>query len=75
MYGQIFQQTVGKPVTDFKNILDIEKAAETSLKHPLKVQSIESPLVTRHGNIFPYMPGLFLQISEKIDNLLSHHTK
>ena len=27
MYGQIFQDVVGKPVTAFQNLIDIEKVA------------------------------------------------
>lgn len=71
MYGQIFQDVVGKPVTAFGNIIEVEKAVENSLGKKLKVESIDSPLVTPHGNIFPYVSGLFLQIEERIDRLLN----
>lgn len=70
MYGQIFQDVVGKPVSDFDNLIEVEKAAEKSLGQALRIQSIESPLVTPHGNIFPYVSGLFVNIDERISLFL-----
>mgnify|MGYP003587842983 FL=1 len=72
MYGQIFQDVVGKPVSAFDNLIEVEKAAEKSLGKALQIQSIESPLVTPHGNIFPYVPGLFVNIDERISLFLKH---
>lgn len=70
MYGQIFQDVVGKPVSAFDNLIEVEKAAERYLGKPLQIQSIESPLVTPHGNIFPYVTGLFLNMEKRISVFL-----
>lgn len=70
-YGQIFQETVGRSVNTFSTIMDLEKAAELALGRPLPVQSIESPIVHRHGNIFRYTSGMLERLDQRIAHFLA----
>lgn len=70
MYGQIFKDSVGRSVTEYQNLIEVEKAAEVYRKEHLDVISIESPLVTKTGNVFRYVAGLFDKLDKRIDGYL-----
>jgi len=70
-YGQIFQETVGKSISSFTTIIEIEKAAESVAGKIFPVQSIDSPIVHRHGNIFRYAAGMMSRLDERIAKLIS----
>lgn len=71
MFGKFFKCVVGKPVSAFCGLIDVEKAAAKAKGvECLSVAPHKSNLITRRGNVFAYRNGR-RDLDREIDQFLS----
>jgi len=70
-YGQIFQDKVGRPATDYETLEELEQAVEETTGRSVKVSTKEYPVITKRGYQFRYRTEDLLENFEKgLDDFL-----